>query len=324
MTPLVAVIIATKNRSDDIARHALSSLERSTFRDFVCVVWDASDDDKTEKAVDGKTWNFQLQYVEAPRVGSSSQRNDAVERVLLSYPSVRYVFFMDDDSEISPDALDGILATFALPDVSFVNLPMYPTNAGEGEARWAACIKRWLGWNRYGATDFLYNYKSGEGEPGKLADWAGGSGMTAEVGVFREGYRFPEDFQRFGGYALGEDFAFTFYLYRKKGRRIVNSLGGHFLHFPARKGRLNVFGMAASKWYNFHLLFAALYDDIHGARLLWLKLKFKLFMVIAALKCLVRARSLNPLPALRGIREARKALKEYPKSKDIQKLFCKQ
>ena len=322
--PHIAVIIATKDRSKDIELHAFASLERSAFRDFVCVVWDASDDDQTEKVVLGKEWNFQLHYVKAPRLGLPSQRNDAARYLLQTYPSVHYVLFMDDDCEISPDALDGILATFALPEVSFVNLPMHPTNSGEGEARWAAWLKRRLGWNRYGATDFLYNYKSSEGEPGEIADWAGGSCIAADVGLFREGYCFPEDFQRFGGYALGEDFAFTFYLYKKKGKRIINSLGGHFLHFPARGGRLNVAGMAASKWYNFHLLFAALYDDVHGARLLWLKLKFKLFMVIAAMKCLVRARSLNPLPALRGIREAQKALKAYRKNKEIKDLFLKQ
>ena len=82
--------------------------------------------------------------------------------------------------------------------------------------------------------------------------------------------------------------------------------------------------MAASKWYNFHLLFAALYDDVQGARLLWLKLKFKLFMAVAAIKCLIRARSLDPFPVLQGIREARKALKEYRKSKEIKDLFLKQ
>ena len=323
MQPLIAVIIATKDRCKDIEIHAFASLERSAFRDFVCVVWDASDDDKTERVVQGKVWNFQLKYFKAPRVGSSSQRNDAVEYVLQTYPSIRYVLFMDDDCEISPDALDGILATFALPQASFVNLPMHPTNAGEGESRRAAWLKRQLGWNRYGATDFLYNYKSSEGKPGEMADWTGGSCIAADVDLFHEGYRFPEDFQRFGGYALGEDFAFTFYLNKRKEKRIINSLGGHFLHFPARGGRLNVAGMAASKWYNFHLLFAALYDDVQGARLLWLKMKFKLFMVIAAIKCLVRARSLNPLPVLRGIGEARKALKEYYRSKDIKNLFCK-
>ena len=96
MQPLIAVIIATKDRCKDIEIHAFASLERSAFRDFVCVVWDASDDDKTERVVQGKVWNFQLKYFKAPRVGSSSQRNDAVEYVLQTYPSIRYVLFMMD------------------------------------------------------------------------------------------------------------------------------------------------------------------------------------------------------------------------------------
>ena len=323
MSPRIAVVIATKNRYEDIQRHAFASLERSAFRDFVCVVWDASDDDRTRDSVQRKSLNFQCMYFKAPRRGSSSQRNDAVEYVLQTYTSVQYILFMDDDCEISPDTLDGILETFKMSDVSLVVLPIYPSS-GEREAVWVSWVKRRLGWNHYGATDFLYNYKSSEGKPGGMAEWAGGSCIAADVNIFaKEGHFFPEEFQHFGGYALGEDFAFSFFLHKKKGKRIVNSLRGHFLHFPAKGARLNVAGMVASKWYNFHLLFDALYSNRHGRSLLWLKLKFKLFMVLAAFKCLIRTRSLNPLPALRGIKEARMALKEYHGTQDIKKLFCK-
>ena len=49
MNVSLAVIIATKDRSGEIKRHALTSLERSTCRDFLCVVWDASQDEETRR-----------------------------------------------------------------------------------------------------------------------------------------------------------------------------------------------------------------------------------------------------------------------------------
>lgn len=316
----MAVIVATKNRSAEIARYALASLERSAFRDFVCVVWDASDDERTREVAEGGAWTFPLRYFRAPRVGSSSQRNDAVVYVGERIPSVRYVLFIDDDCELSRDALNGILTTFEETGALVVNLPMHPHEGRRsGVSAW---IKRKWGWDRHGATEFLYNYGFEEEARGGEMDWASGGGMALDVDVFRR-FRcfFPEEFQRFGGYALGEDFAFSFFLHKKMGMRIVNSLEGHFLHYPAGGARLNVANMAASKWYNFHLLFECLYDDVRGPRLLWLALKFKAFMVASALKLLVRARSLDLLSLLRGIASARAALREFRATRSIQTLF---
>ena len=321
LTVPLAVIIATKNRSEAIERYALASLERSEFRDFVCVVWDASDDDRTRRAAEDGAWTFPIRYFEAPRPGLTSQRNDAVDHVLEHIPSVRYVLFTDDDCELSQDALRGILITFEKTDASVVNLPMRP-HSGQRTCGLLSWIKKRWGRKRHGATEFLYNYGSDEEKPGGDADWASGGGMALNVDVFRTlGCFFPEDFQRFGGYALGEDFAFSFFLHKKMGMHIVNSLGGHFFHYPAGGARLNVANMAASKWYNFHLLFDCLYDDVRGPRLLWLKIQFKLFMLAAALKLLFRARSLDLLSLFRGIGSARAALREFHAKRSIKTLI---
>ena len=321
LTVPLAVIIATKNRSEAIERYALASLERSAFRDFACVVWDASDDDRTRKAAEDGAWTFPIRYFKAPRPGSSSQRNDAVDHVLEHIPSVRYVLFIDDDCELSHDALRGILITFEKTEASVVNLPMLPHSGQRTCGLLSRRKKRW-GRKRHGATEFLYNYGSDEEKPGGDADWASGGGMALDVDVFRAlGCFFPEDFQRFGGYALGEDFAFSFFLHKKMGIRIVNSLGGHFFHYPTGGARLNVANMAASKWYNFHLLFDCLYDDVRGPRLLWLKVKFKLFMFAAALKLLFRARSLDLLSLFRGIGSARAALREFHAKRSVKTLI---
>ena len=213
------------------------------------------------------------------------------------------------------------MITFEKTDASVVNLPMLP-HSGQRTCGLLSWIKKRWGRKRHGATEFLYNYGSDEEKPGGDADWASGGGMALDVDVFRAlGCFFPEDFQRFGGYALGEDFAFSFFLHKKMGMHIVNSLGGHFFHYPAGGARLNVANMAASKWYNFHLLFDCLYDDVRGPRLLWLKVKFKLFMLAAALKLLFRARSLDLLSLFRGIGSARAALREFHAKRSIKTLI---
>ena len=203
------------------------------------------------------------------------------------------------------------MITFEKTNASVVNLPMLP-HAGQRRCGLSSWIKRRWGRRRHGATEFLYKYGFDEEKPGGDAGWASGGGMALDVDVFRTlRCFFPEDFQRFGGYALGEDFAFSFFLHKKMGMRIVNSLGGHFFHYPAGGARLNVANMAASKWYNFHLLFDCLYDDVRGPR----------FMLAAALKLLFRARSLDLLSLFRGIGSARAALREFHAKRSIKTLI---
>ena len=323
LTVPLAVIIATKNRSEAIERYALASLERSAFRDFVCVVWDASDDERTRKAVEDGAWTFPLRYFKAPRSGLTSQRNDAVDYVLEHIPSARYVLFIDDDSELSRDALEGVLRTFGDEGVWGVNVPHAPVLGGDGSegqeirrrARASSSKSRVM-------TSYLHNRGTCP-EPNDIdVDWLSGCGMAFRREVFGElGLRFPEAFQRFGGYALGEDLALSFYLHKKTGRKLKNAVSGTLKHYAAGGARLNVANMAASKWYNFHLLFECLYDDVRGPRLLWLKVKFKLFMLAAALKLLFRARSLDLLSLFRGIDSACSALREFHAERRIETLF---
>lgn len=303
MTPQIAVIIATRNRLQEIEKYALTSLARSEFRDFLCVIWDASDDDGTER-IAGRDWGFPIVHRRAARPGSSSQRNDAVDYALERCPGLRCLVFMDDDSELSRDALGGVLASFEDPEVWGVNIPQVPRlNGGVGE-----------GFPRVGprvVTSYLHNRAVCPEPQGIEVDWLSGCGMALRREVFEGlGLRFPEEFERFGGYALGEDMALSFYLKRKLGKKLVNARFGALCHHHAPGARLDIAGLAASKWYNFHLLFNTLYDDVHGPVLLWLRLKFELFMAAAALKVLVRCRSWNLPAVLCGVRSARRALRE--------------
>jgi GT2 family glycosyltransferase len=309
--PVMAVIVATRNRAEAIEQYALPGLARSTFRDFVCVVWDASDDAATRAVCEPGRWPFALHYRKAPRTGSSSQRNDAVRHVLAAHPGVRTVVFIDDDCVLSEDALEGVTETFQnAGGVSIVNIPMRSVAPPSFRSKARGWIKRRLNMNRHGATPFLYNYGGEDEAPGSAAEWASGGGMAVDVSVFKDLHVFfPEAFQRFGGYALGEDFAFSFFVFKKLRGRIVNSLRGHFLHYAAGSSRLDVENMAAAKWYNFHLLFDAVYGGLAGPKKNALTFAFKLFMYLAALKLLVRARSFDVFAAARGIAAARAALR---------------
>lgn len=321
----LAVIVATKNRSEAIGKYALASLEHSAFRDFVCVVWDASDDERTRKVVEDGAWTFPLRYFKAPRSGLTSQRNDAVDYVLEHIPSARYVLFIDDDSKLSQDALEGILQTFGDEEVWGVNVPHAPIlEEDDNEGKEIRRRARAFSSKSRVMTSYLHNRGTCPEPNGIDVDWLSGCGMAFRREVFEElELRFPEAFQRFGGYALGEDLALSFYLHRKMGRKLKNAVSGTLRHYAAGGARLNVANMAASKWYNFHLLFECLYDDVRGPRLLWLKVKFKLFMIAAALKLLFRARSLDLLSLFRGVVAAKRALREFHENRDIRTLICR-
>ena len=319
---MLAVIIATKNRSEALRKYALPSLGRSSFENFVCIVWDASDDEKSRKVVEMEERPFPMIYRKAPRAGSSSQRNDAVEYVLKTYEDVRYVVFIDDDCELSEDALEGAVATFREKGAAIVNIPMHPLKELSKASRLMESLKRLLGMDRHGAFPFLYNYGAACEPPGIEVEWASGGGMAVDIAVFRDdGFRFSEAFQRFGGYALGEDFAFSYYVFKKQGGRIVNSMRGFFLHYAAGSARLDIERMAAAKWYNFHLLYDALNGGCKGPRAFLSRASFKAFMWVAALKLLIRARSPDFPAVLRGVASARKALREYRERENIENLM---
>jgi hypothetical protein len=230
---------------------------------------------------------------------------------------------MDDDSKLSEDALTGVMESFGGKNVLLVNIPVKPAAPLSFCSIISLSLKRLLKMNRHGVTSFLYNY-GGEDEPaGCEADWAGGCGMGVDISVFRDmKVFFPEEFQRFGGYALGEELAFSLYVSRKLKWRLANSLRGHLFHYASGSPRLDIQNMAASKWYNFHLLFDAIYGEEEQG---WVpRLRFKLFMAAAALKLLVRARSLDIPSVLRGISEARKACQQYQSKYDIRSLMRKE
>ena len=263
--PSIAVIIPTKNRAGALRTVALPSLERSEFRDFACLVWDASEDDDSRKVVEDGGWSFELHYEKALRPGSSSQRNDAVLFVQKNWPEARWTLFIDDDSELSPDALEGVRDSFRDPEVWGVSLPfIHNPYAPSRFRRLSLWVYRRLFRvrGRGVVLPCLYFYLALPEERGAEVDWTRGGGMAFRMEVFTKlGIFFPEAFQRFGGYAAYEDQAFSFHLKHNLKRRIVNSLKGGYAHHPSG-GRTDTQRLFAARWFNIGLFF----EEVHGRR----------------------------------------------------------
>ena len=302
MNPTTVVIIATKDRAEALEKYSLPSLSRSDYDDFAVIVWDASFDDSSRKVAE-KKWPYLIEYVNAPRIGLSSQRNDAVAHVLDKWRGVKYIVFIDDDSELSSDALSGVVEGFLRDDVWGVNVPI---QVPAGGGYWLSRLLNVK--DRVVLTPFLYNLPAcREDRPGAEIEWISGCGMAFRAEFFRYCHlEFPEPFELFGGYALGEDFAFSFFIHKKLQKKLINSPKGYLIHHVHGGKRLDANWMMAARWYNIHLLFEVIYGDIPKLKYFFFKILFKGVFFAALSWKIFSLRSLEPF---KGYMEARLALK---------------
>lgn len=256
---MLTVIIATLNRSRAIAEISLPSLLRQDATDFEVLIWDASEDGLTESAVRRRTQDFSrrgiaLRYFRAPRKGSASQRNDAVKEAKGSV-----IFFIDDDSEVSPDGVSALSAAFAMsPDLKGAALPLFqaPSAAkpfvNKTVTRRLFSLAKTILRTKNGCCRMVrksgINIMVAEDAPG-AAEWLSGGSMAFHVSVFDE-LRFYERLERFGGYALGEDMDFSHrvLLHFRKSLLVVPS--GGVTHYAVEGGRLDRVRMNAAIFYN--------------------------------------------------------------------------
>jgi GT2 family glycosyltransferase len=96
----------------------LPALAKQTFKDFEVIVWDASENDDSAEVVKGFP-ELNIRYFKAPRVGSCSQRNDAVK-----VAKGEIIYFIDDDSEPSPDALEAIYEAMSTGELAGCSPPV--------------------------------------------------------------------------------------------------------------------------------------------------------------------------------------------------------
>jgi glycosyltransferase involved in cell wall biosynthesis len=236
----VSVIIATRNRVEALRTVGLPSLVRQDNRDFEVIVWDASDDDLCRDYVDGFAAahpDLRLRYYRAPRAGICAQRNDAVP-----FARGEIVFFIDDDSEVSPDGVAALRNLFARNRaLTGAGLPLYyewppdnvPYFGDEGDFRsllTAVFRKLFFAPPRLSGVYQPIPPKT----PGPV-DNLWGCDMAYKRSALLA-YRFDERLQKYGGYALWEDLEFS---HRLHGEGLVLMIAGEgrVTHYAASGDR---------------------------------------------------------------------------------------
>lgn len=258
---MLTVIIATLNRSKAINEISLPSLLKQDTTDFEVLIWDASEDDLTEKATENYQSAFaergiKLYYVRAPRRGSASQRNDAVKEA-----NGDVVFFIDDDSEVSPSGISAVAAAFEKNEKLYgAALPLATSFADNktssiGLSRRIITIAKKIFWKESNYRRIKRSTISAMPLHDKpnIAEWLSGYSMAFRKSVFNE-LRFDERLERFGGYALGEDMDLSHRVMLHYGEPLQILPGGSVTHHQAEGGRLNSVRMNAAYFYNFRII----------------------------------------------------------------------
>lgn len=261
-TIFLSVIIATLNRSEAVADISLPSLLTQDTSDFEILIWDASGDDITKKIVSSYTRDFslrgiELRYFQAPRKGLTSQRNDAVRKARGDI-----VFFIDDDSEVSPSGISAITAAFnqyrklkgaGLP-LATVSPAQRPDNKNSPRLLLSAA-KKALWREKSGLRKIKNSTRNlllGADTPG-IAEWLSGGAMAFHKSVFDE-LKFDERLERFGGYALGEDADFSHRVLLRFREALLILPGGTVTHHAIPGGRLSGAKINAAFFYNSRII----------------------------------------------------------------------
>jgi GT2 family glycosyltransferase len=123
--PFASVVIATRNRPDNLAR-CLDSLATLVYPDFeVIVVDNAPSDDATERFFAARyASSARIRYVREDRPGLASAHNRGVREMS---PCSRFVAFTDDDVVVDPFWLGELMRGFeAAPNVGCVTGLIFP------------------------------------------------------------------------------------------------------------------------------------------------------------------------------------------------------
>lgn len=238
----VSVIIATRNREDQLGSISLPSLARQLDVSwFEVVVWDASDNSKSKMLVEAfaaEHPGIVVRYFKAPRVGLARQRNDAVNEA-----NGDVVFFIDDDSEVSPDGVRALAEMFAADDrVAGGCLPL-DYNFPEGTK--PAILKVTGSWSwlvkAYYAVFEPSKKASGYYPPipprrSRSIGYLFGCDMAFRKEILAT-HHFEERLQRFSNYVICDDLIFSRVLIQE-GRELRVAEAGYVIHRAASGGRL--------------------------------------------------------------------------------------
>jgi glycosyltransferase involved in cell wall biosynthesis len=300
----ISVIIATKNRAEALRTVSLPSLAAQKTRDFEVIVWDASEGSATRFVTESSAVqhaHLKIRHFQAPRAGLTAQRNDAVEEAAGDI-----VFFIDDDSEVSPEGIGAIQQMFATqPDLAGGCLPLdyrWPGGDEKPPAKpqpvTAFLLKAYLRLF-YPSMRVSGVYKSFlPKKPGPI-EYLTGCDMAFRKSVFRR-FRFDERLQRFGGYALLEDQLFSHQL-KREGLSLAVAERGMVVHHAAMNGREgNPFNQGRMEAYNAAIVWKTSilpYEPWTIAPFIWARIGFA---IIILLPCIRRPWKANPWKRLAG------------------------
>jgi glycosyltransferase involved in cell wall biosynthesis len=238
---MISVIIATKNRDIALANISLPSLLNQKESDFEVILWDASDNSRTRLVAEKYCHPFScngvsLRYFPAPRQGSASQRNDAVE-----VASGDLIFFIDDDSEVSPDGISGLRECFASdPAIMGAALLVTESPVGLEKTQEKNSIKdrlyRLVGYRKKRVVSLSGSAKGIEAPAGP-AQWLSGCSMAYRRSVF-DHLRFNEKLETFGPYAMFEDIEFSHRVFLKYKCPLWIASRGKVTHRPVLNERV--------------------------------------------------------------------------------------
>ncbi len=183
-TPLVSIVIPTKNRADSL-RRGLESLDAQEFTDFELLVIDGGSVDATESLVKEFGARHQVRWIAQDAPGLVNAMNQALRQA-----TGRYFIRTDDDVVFSPGWLRAVVATFEAdaavggvtgptvipPEYAATrDLFYYLARMREGRGAWR--LIRW----------FYHDYLL-EGDPYRIGRWC-------RSGAFTVGTNFPEALQ---------------------------------------------------------------------------------------------------------------------------------
>lgn len=261
---IISVVIATRNRSEALETISLPSLAKQSFKDFEVIIWDASDDDKSKVVVKNfikSHPDMVVRYFKAPRTGLPSQRNDAVK-----VAKGEIIYFIDDDSELSVDAIEIVFKTLHNTIYSGCEVPIKGLKEKLKRSKLnfyayviASIVFRLMGGSnrRYfrlsGYNTHENNFMRKRFKPkSEDPEWLMGCSMAYKREVFKD-HSFDEQLQRFGGYALGEDSSFSYSLH-VSGYKLHMCKEGYVIHHHYESGRAQPANMYAMIIYNYHLI----------------------------------------------------------------------
>lgn len=239
----VSVIIATKNREEHLRSVSLPALARQERApSFEVIVWDASDNEKSHVFVEQfarENPGLEVRYFKAPRVGLARQRNDAVKQA-----NGDIIFFIDDDSEVSPDGMRALVEMFAADEGlagGCLSLDyQFPPGTEPAIMKATGFFARLL----KGYYKLFEPAKKASGYYPPIAPtrsgpiyYLFGCDMAFRREVFAT-HSFDERLHRFTNYLICDDLLFSRVL-MQEGRQFQVAKEGYVIHRAAVGGRLN-------------------------------------------------------------------------------------